>query len=72
MEREMGWKPRDRMWNWRACLTADEKQVIAESDAALVVIQKLRAKYNKDMASARQLIVNRAIHRAKYEARKQA
>jgi hypothetical protein len=64
----MTWKPREKKWDWRAFLTPDEKRVIAECDAALTEIRKLRGKYNRDLAGKRQIISNRAIQRAKYEA----
>lgn len=49
-------------WNWRAYLTAEELAVLAAADKAKATWLKL----NKERAG----ITNRAIQRAKYEARK--
>jgi hypothetical protein len=57
----MTWKPREPKWNWRAFLTADEKEVLKRADAAKAAWQRL----NRERAG----ITNRAIHRAKYAAR---
>lgn len=62
----MAWKPKPPMWDWRAFLTADEAAIIAQSDIAVRQIEKLRVAYAKGLSTKRQVIVNRAIHRAKY------
>lgn len=57
----MTWKPRKPKWDWRAYLTAEERAILAAADKAKVAWQEL----NKQRAG----IANRAIQRAKYDAR---
>ena len=59
----MVWKPRASKWNWRQYLTAEEKAVVAKVDKLDREIKALRGEKN--------LIMNRAIQRAKFEARQQ-
>lgn len=70
MRKTAAWKPKADKWNWRAFLTEEEAAFITASDAAHAKIEKLRNDYNKKYAGERQQIVNRALHRAKYEASK--
>lgn len=62
----MAWKPRKKQWDWRAHLTADELAFIRASDRALVDLEKQHEAYRKTYMRKRQMIVNRAIQRAKY------
>lgn len=64
----MTWKPQEAKWDWRAYLDAEERQVIQKSDAMLEKIASDREKYEVLYGRRRQLIVNRAIHRAKFDA----
>lgn len=66
----MGWKPQEAKWNWRAFLTVEEVAIIVKADIALRNLEEARERYETRYGRDRQLIVNRAIHRAKYEARK--
>lgn len=72
MRKSNGWKPKKDKWNWRKFLTAEEVDIIKISDVALAALEKQRESYNKKHGAARQFIVNRAIHRAKYWAGKKA
>lgn len=63
------WKPRDAMWDWRSFLTEDEAAIIARSDRSAERIERARKLHEERFGRARQLIVNRAIHRAKYAER---
>lgn len=63
----MVWKPRPRIWDWRAVLTADEAIAIKASDEMIRRIEKLRSEYRKKFHGERQKIVNRALQRAKYQ-----
>lgn len=58
----MVWKPakRAKKYEWRDFLTAEEKATIARVDKLEAELRELRGHKN--------LIMNRAIHRAKYEA----
>lgn len=56
----MTWAARKPKWAWRKFLTAEEKKVLATSDAA-------KAKW-LSLNRARAAITNRAIQRAKYAA----
>ena len=60
----MTWAKRAPKWNWRVCLTKEEEAIVKRTDAIL-------SRCRRDAAEAsaqRILIVNRAIHRAKYQA----
>jgi len=57
-----GWKRRPG-WLWRDFLTDDERQLLADADAAKREWQRLN--------QGRAQITNRAIHRAKYAASKE-
>ena len=50
----------------------EEFEIIKVSDTALAALEKQRENYNRKHGAARQFIVNRAIHRAKYAASKKA
>jgi hypothetical protein len=63
------WQPQPAKWDWRSFLSVEEAAVIARSDAALVRLEKARQRYEQRFGRERQLIVNRAIQRAKYDAR---
>jgi hypothetical protein len=58
----MVWKPtrRPKKYEWRNFLTAEEKATIAKIDKLEAELRALRGNKN--------LIMNRAIQRAKYEA----
>jgi hypothetical protein len=62
------WEPQPAMWDWRAFLTPDEARVIERSDRSLERIERARKLHEQRFGRNRQLIVNRAIHRAKYAA----
>lgn len=62
----MNWKPKPEKWDWRKFLTSDEAAIVRASDDDAAAIERLRADYRKRWALRRQLIVNRAIQRAKY------
>lgn len=66
----MSWEPKEAKWDWRDALTLDEAAIIAKSDEALRRLEDARARYEAKYGRLRQLIVNRAIQRAKYDARK--
>ena len=59
---DMVWKPtkRPKKYEWRNFLTAEEKAAIAKIDKLEAELRALRGNKN--------LIMNRAIQRAKYEA----
>jgi hypothetical protein len=59
---ERRWKKNPPKWPWHDFLTDEERQIIAEADKAKRVWQQLM--------QTRTVIINRAIHRAKYHARK--
>ncbi len=59
----MVWKPRASKWNWRQFLTPEEKAIVAKVDKLDRELKALRGEKN--------LIMNRAIQRAKFEARQQ-
>lgn len=61
---DMVWKPakRPKKYEWRNFLTAEEKATIAKADKLAAELRALRGHTN--------LIMNRAIQRAKYEASK--
>lgn len=67
MKNEKPWEPQPDKWNWRAFLTADEAKIIKAADDDRASIARLEADYQRRHAPKRQKIVNRAIHRAKYE-----
>jgi uncharacterized membrane protein len=56
------------MWDWRAFLMADEAKIIERADRSAERIERARRLHEERHGRARQLIVNRAIHRAKYAA----
>lgn len=58
----MTYKPRKPKWRWRDFLTEEEKTTLSAADAA----KREWLKLNKERAG----ITNRAIQRAKYEAKK--
>ena len=58
----MTWKPVKRKWNWRLYLTAEEKALVAKADKLAAELRALQGQKN--------MIMNRAIQRAKYEASK--
>lgn len=60
---DMVWKPRASKWNWRQYLTPEEKQFISKIDKLDKELRSLRGEKN--------MIMNRAIQRAKFEARQQ-
>jgi len=60
------WTPESKKWNWRKFLTADEARAIKASDKDRASIERLQADYARRHGRKRQLIVNRAIQRAKY------
>ncbi len=62
----MRWKPKEKSWDWRECLTKDEAKVIAASDKAIQAIEKAREAHTKKYGLIRMQIVNRAIQRTKY------
>lgn len=62
------WKPKNAMWDWRAFLSADEAKIIERSDRSADRIDLARRLHEERFGRTRQLIVNRAIHRAKYAA----
>lgn len=64
----MAWKPKRKKWDWRKHLTAEEAGIIREWDAHQKEMES-RHKSMKNMAADVNLIRNRAIQRAKYEAR---
>lgn len=64
----MSWKARRKKWDWRAFLTADEAQAIAQADIAKRAVTNAQRDYRKKFQRERMLIVNRAIQRAKYTA----
>jgi len=64
----MAWKPQRRKWDWRKYLTAEELARIDRMDAAAAKIELARRELEKQFGRERQLIVNRAIQRAKYAA----
>lgn len=64
----MAWKPQPAKWNWRKFLTPDEASDIDRSDAEAAKIERARIEYATRWQRRRQLIVNRAIQRAKYAA----
>lgn len=55
------YEKRKPKWDWRSFLTSEEKAVLSAADKA----KKAWLKLNKERAS----ITNRAIQRAKYDAR---
>ena len=72
MRKKTGWQPQKDRWKWRKFLTSQEADFIKLSDAALADLEKQRKGYNRKYGSRRATIVNRAIHRAKYDASKKA
>jgi hypothetical protein len=64
----MAWKPRRKQWNWRKFLSTEERLTIQEAEDELAEIEAQRKAWDRRWARTRQLIVNRAIHRAKYAA----
>lgn len=62
----MAWKPRNKKWDWFAYCTEEERVVIRASEKAMSEIERLRERYRKNFARDRQVIVNRAIQRAKH------
>jgi len=68
MRKEPAWKSKRDVGAWRKFLTAQESAFIARSDAAVAELRKLEAKYRQQYSAKRAVIVNRAIHRAKYAA----
>lgn len=70
MRKETGWRTKRGLWNWRKFLTLEEAAFVKESDAVAANLERLRQNYNRQFGAQRQVIVNRAIHRAKYDARK--
>lgn len=65
----MSWKPQREKWGWRKFLTLDEAKIIRASDDESAMVQKIQKQYAERWGRTRQLIVNRAIQRAKYAAR---
>jgi len=55
------WSPRAPLWPWRDFLTTDERAEIEAGDQAMAEAKRINR--------GRQLIVNRAIQRAKYHLR---
>jgi hypothetical protein len=68
----MSWTPRETMWDWRAFLTPDEARIIERSDRSAERIERARKLHEQRFGRTRQLIVNRALHRAKYSAQRTA
>lgn len=64
----MARNPQEAKWDWRSALTAEELAIIQKADAELERLARARERYEKRFGRVRQLIVNRAIHRAKYAA----
>jgi hypothetical protein len=64
------WKPQPDKWNWRAHLTKEEAAFIKSADDDRQNIERLKANWERRYARERQLIANRAIHRAKHAAMK--
>lgn len=64
----MAWKPQRKKWDWRAFLTPQEAQIIADSDRAKRAIKVAQLEYGEKYQRDRMIIVNRAIQRAKYTA----
>ena len=58
----MAWKPAKRKWDWRQYLTVEEKALVTRADKLSAELKALQGQKN--------LIMNRAIQRAKYEASK--
>lgn len=65
----MIWSPKPGKWNWKAYLTADEARLIERADRSAARIERARQLHEEKFGRQRQLVVNRAIHRAKYAAR---
>jgi hypothetical protein len=65
----MAWEPQRRKWDWRKFLTTDERAVIERADKAREKIAQLQMAYEEAFGREVQLISNRAIHRAKHDAR---
>ena len=72
MKREPAWVPKCGQWEWRKFLTEDEIRFIKESDGAIARAEAQRSAVDRKYGRRRQLIINRAIHRAKYDAKKKA
>lgn len=66
----MNWKSIKQRHDWRKYLTADEAAFIEKSDKASDRAAKMVADTVAKYGRERQLIVNRAIQRAKYDALK--
>lgn len=65
----MAWESKRGKWDWRAYLTEDEASVIRVADRQAEQIAKMQKQWGERWRLRRQLIVNRAIQRAKYDAR---
>ena len=59
------WKSSRTATKWRQFLTAEEAAFIANADKVQAQIEAQRRKYIAMFSRERQLIVNRAVHRAK-------
>lgn len=64
----MAWKSKRGKWDWRKFLTPAEVAFVAVADAEAAKIERQRAAWDAKFAHKRMIIVNRAIHRAKYDA----
>ena len=65
---EMAWKTQRGKWNWRAYLTEEEAKTVKEADEDRASIERLQKDWTRRHSLKRQMIVNRAIHRAKHAA----
>lgn len=63
----MAWKSKRGKWDWRAYLTPEEAVAIKSADADRAEIVRMEKAWRKKHGAARQMILNRAIQRAKYD-----
>ena len=60
------WKSKRGVWDWRKFLTAPEAAFVDRADKAASKLRNLTAAHQRRYGAKRTLIVNRALHRAKY------
>lgn len=68
MPKKVTWKPRKGKWPWRDYLSQKEKITVDKHDAVRQEISALNKKHPA-LSSQYKMIMNRAIQRAKYDAK---